>query len=376
MKKLTNIVFMGNAASPHVRHWSMLLSAMSIEYAMVTVHQGSLLQDKKVAYHFLWLKKLGRAGDYFSYILLGLLFRMRGWLGFEKTTLLHAHNTSGYGLAAWLSGLPYIVTTYGSEIFSAEEKSALYKFLLRRILAGAITVTATTDKMADALRSQFWVPADKIHVFSLGVSPVFFYDEGARRKLRAELGIDCDGLVWIYNRRITPLYNTLNVVRAFQEFSRERSQVFLMLLEGDSDKSYLDKVLAAVSGDKKIIFVPGFCEQAIVRAYLSASDFAFSVPDTDQMSSSILESIACGCRPVLLNNPAYADILDSGNAIIIESASKGSIHSAFVASEVMAGNPDEKGKRSEIAGISDGKFDSGFVGRKIKALYESVVNQL
>lgn len=361
------VVFLGNAASPHVRHWSVFLTRAGIPHAVAGIHAGNLLQGVPVRHHFRWLHRLGRAGDYLGYVLLGLLCRLR-YRGGRDGVLLHAHNTSGYGLAALLSGCPYIVTTYGSEIYAAAARGRLYRCLIGAVLRRALLVTASTARMHDELVRGFGLPEERIVTFSLGVDPLFFPDAAARARLRAAHGIGQEEPVWISNRRITPLYHTLELVRAFRRYRADGGRGRLILLEGSSDPAYLARVLAEAAAVPEVLFVPGFLAQDRLRSLLSAADFAISVPDTDQLSSSILESIACGCIPVLLDNPAYAPVLRTGQAVVVAAPTEAALYQAFQLSarRALAVPAERPGRLAELLGDD---FSSDGVCRKIAGLY-------
>lgn len=322
-------MFFANSGSPHVRHWAQILDKAGVAFSVCTVHSASLLGEKPISRHFELLARHSSFAKVLAYLLLGLRLRLRLSLGRPPSThLLHAHNTSGYGFAAWISGCPYIVTTYGSEIFEVERRGSLYRFFIRRILSKARLVTASSEEMADFLYRHLGVARERIKAFSMGVSPVFRQDEGARKAVRERLGIGLREVVFVYNRRIRPLYNTLEVIEAFRRLVQQNGSCRLILLEGDSDKNYVEVVLRNLPS--RIIFVPGFIQQEELVGYLCASDYVLSVPDTDQMSSSILEAMACGCTPVLLRNPAYTPVIKTGVSILIEEASVSGIYEGLL----------------------------------------------
>ena len=99
--------------------------------------------------------------------------RMRFARRYSRQTL-HAHCTSGNGLMARLSGRPYIVTTYGSEVFGARERGWLYAWMIRQVLTHAERITATSQQMADVLRQEYHIPEERIHLFSLGYDESIF----------------------------------------------------------------------------------------------------------------------------------------------------------------------------------------------------------
>lgn len=319
------ISYVANASSPHVRHWVEYLDELGLPYHIYSIHKNSFFPPEQVTTKFNGLLRFGALGSIVAYILLGLWLR----LFVPKALQLHAHNTSGYGLSAYLSGRKYLLTTYGSEIFSVPQKSIIYRFLIRRTLHAAEKITASSQHMQDTLTKHFSVPASRVMTFSLGVSSVFRVSTEKRSIVRQQLGISEQDTVWIYNRRITPLYRTLDVVEAFQQFARGRQSYRLLLLAGDFDAQYLAKVKSHIQGDNNIQLIDGFIDQAQLSGYLCAADVALSLPKSDQLSSSILEALSCGCLLILAKLSAYQSITDHFPCVVIDDVYVTSIQQAF-----------------------------------------------
>ncbi len=229
--------------------------------------------------------------------------------------ILHAHCTSGSGFTALRSRHPYIVTTYGSEVFGAAERGWMYRWMIKRVLRGASLVTATTPKMVSTLTEMFGVPAERIRMFSLGYDVSVFspVEDKQRRTLRRELDLPSTERVWVINRRSLSLYRTVEVVSGFLKFCQEHADGQLVVLSGDDDPTYsqqLRDVIAASHHKSRVHMVSKFLSAEGVAQWLRAADFAISVPKTDQLSTSILEAMACGAVPVLSDLEAYQQLHD------------------------------------------------------------------
>lgn len=364
------IALMANAYSPHVRHWRYALARNGIEPVLLTIHDGEPggRGNGEVRY-------LGWRGGWLPpalhYVLAGLW--VRWWMrASDKPAFVHAHNTSGYGLMAYVSGLPYVITTYGSEIFQAGARGRLYRAVIRRILHRAVQVTGTTEAMAQALQRDFSLPVERIRIFSLGLVGPFAYSAQARQQTRQELGLDDDSApLFFANRRVHPHYNTLELVRAFRSVWRQAPRGMLLLLEGDSDRAYLAAVEAEIGTCAGIRIVRGFIDQQSLSNYLCAADFIVSIPKSDQLSSSLLEAARCMTVPVLSDLPAYAELLrlpGCGKLAGFSEAAIADLLSRMMAMDADAVRAAKQGFADHCASV----YPTDIVDGHIRALYQDV----
>jgi hypothetical protein len=371
MKKID---FLGNPSSPHVRHWEMVLRANGMEPLVHGIAQhigeGVLVQRASSITPFC-TKNISIE---IAYVLAGLLLRIRKWTGSLTLEFFHAHNTSGYGLTAWLSGVPYGITTYGTEIFNASNRSILYRYLIKKVLQRSVFITSSSPKMTETLVNIFLVNRSKIYEIYLGISPVFQYSFQARLDFRKKLDIPTDAKVWIVNRRMHSIYQTLEVVRAFGTFcanhSHSHSHAHLILIEGDADPDYSKLVSKEAGMNNNIHIVRGFLNQEKLCDLLCAADFAISVPKSDQLSSSILEAMQCNVLPVLANLQSYKEVESVAITIDIDPNKLQSNILSMFAHTVNYTHEDLKfareSMRRKISEINN--FES--IGRMIHALYK------
>ncbi len=296
------INFLANPHSPHVRHWEELLNSGEYQACIHTVHHLNQTMIVNSPVKKILPSLFHRIPMPIKYLISGLLLRLT--LSKNQDTFFHAHNTSGYGLIAFLSGKPYILTTYGTEIFSASSRSKVYSILLGKILKKAVSISSASPSMTDYLVNYFGIERSKIHEFSLGVADSFCFSQEKRDKIRKELRL-VSSPIWIVNRRIRSQYHTLELIDAFSRFREKMNRGFLILLEGDSEPGYLEKVEQNCANNNSIHLIKGFLSQQEMSHYLSAADFSISVPETDQLSSSILEGASCGAIPLLTNLKSY-----------------------------------------------------------------------
>jgi glycosyltransferase involved in cell wall biosynthesis len=301
--------YLANASSVHVQRWLHLARSVRLPLEGTTVHdlpEGPL--------HGSWTQ-LGTTGGALGYLWAGVRFRRLS----PPNVVVHAHNASGYGLMALVSGRPYIVTVYGTEVYDAQRRGRLYFRVLATVLRRAVLVTCTTPAMEQHLRSVYDIDERRIRMFSMGISLAEFTAvQGRNDSVRRNLGIEPDALVITSNRRIRTHYRTQLLLQAFAIVRGKEARARLVLLEGDSDPAYVASVrgeVARLRMEDSVAIVPGFRTQSEIRSYLVASDLVVSIPISDQMSASILEALACNASLGLSKLPAYQELFQNGLAV-------------------------------------------------------------
>ena len=295
MKKIT---FLANKESVHVKRWIEVVGRAGYKLRIIDLSLPSILKV-------------------FKYVFLGLLVRFKKNLG-----IVHAHSALGYGLAAWISGKDYVVTVYGTEVFGSLD-SILKTNMLKNIFKKAKKISCTTKEMEDLLVENFFVDREKISMFSMGVSDVFFQmkeDEKTKKINR---------VTFFHNRRFHPHYNIEMLLDAFFEVKKKFPEARMKLASGDADHVYMDEIKRKYTGMRGVKYL-GKKSLAGMAEELSSSDFAISIPKSDQFSASILESMACGAIPVLASLQAYDRLKLVSKCIFIDSLSVGSLVKAMI----------------------------------------------
>jgi len=303
------LTFIANPYSMHVGIWVDAARACELEVQIETAEREGAESAVDTPVRYLVPRQVP-GPSILRYLWAGVAARFRRRHADE---ILHAHCSSGNGLVAWLSGHPYIVTTYGSEVLAAGERGWLYQWLLRRVLQGAQHVTATSPQMVEVLTDRFEIPAERIHLFDLGLDTRTFCPASAARReqRRAELGVAADEPVWVAVKRAVPMNRTLEMVQAFLQYADAYPAGHFVVLCGNADDEYVRRIKQRLDqshvGDR-VILVEDWLEADDVAGWLQIADFALSVPTWDQMSNAVLEGMACGAVPILARIGGYCSL--------------------------------------------------------------------
>lgn len=304
---LSSIRYMAHPHGLHVARWLKVLAHTQTQVIVETANPVPAFSNEFVSARPL-VPGFLKIPMPLRYFLGGILARFR-----RSTGLVHAHCASGNGFMAWLSGHPYIIVTYGSEIFEAKQRGSGYRWLLNKILHGAERIADCSPECTRVLREQFKIPAERIYSFHLGYDETNFrpLDGAKRSQLRRDADLPVDEPVWVVNRRTHPLYRTQEVVEGFLEFCQSNPRGRLVLLCGDHQPRYTDAICGRIQSNSqghRIRVVKKMLSPGEFAAWVQLSDFSISVPGTDNFSIAILESMGCGTVPILSDLDGYKEL--------------------------------------------------------------------
>jgi len=234
-----------------------------------------------------------------------MIRRWRPWL-------IHSHQADSVSWhtvrAARESGVPVVVTIWGSDVLATPQRSPLHRWMVRSTLLGAAG----------------WTGDARILLDSAGL----LVGRRARTKPQALILLGIDGLKsnppQIRERRILscrlhrPLYRIDLIIEAFASLPAELSD-WVLEVAGDGDETpRLTELAKALGVADRVEFV-GFLNQAQLQESYRRSAVFVSIPLSDGTSVSLLEAMASGCLPVLSDLPANREwVVDALNGRLVD----------------------------------------------------------
>jgi hypothetical protein len=315
-----NIVLLAPASSVHTRRWASALARAGHQIVVASWMPGPRLAgvDVRIA---------PAAGVRPARRLPLAAIWLRRLIADTRPDVVHVHSLGVHGLLslALPPGPARIVTPWGSELRAAHgspARSALARLALRR----ADLALPTSKAAAAEIMGRYAVSAARVRVLSWGVDETLISasDTISAAAVRSAYGIPEDATVALSVRSVSPTYRTCEIVAAFTQALVARPGLFLVVLTGHrpdpapartAQESYLRQVrkLARAAAPRVLIverpLMPG---QAF--ELMCASDFAVSVPNGDQRSSSVLEAGFAGCRLLLSDIAPYHEMIADGLA--------------------------------------------------------------
>lgn len=250
---------------------------------------------------------------------LGALPRLTRLIRDGKYDLVHTHlyRACVYGrLAARLAGVRTVVATEHSlgahQIEGRPLTTGARALYLGSERLGTETVAVSTT-VAHRLR-RWGVRRDRIHVVPNGIDvPRFAYDETARQKARAELGLHADAFVVGGVGRLSPGKRFDTLVRATAALPGAR-----LLLVGEGPERERLHALARELGAGDRVLLPGACEDPPptplagngpdLPSLLAAMDLFVSTSEDEAFGLAVVEALAAGLPVLHVTCPALTDL--------------------------------------------------------------------
>jgi glycosyltransferase involved in cell wall biosynthesis len=232
-----------------------------------------------------------------------------------RPDLVHAHCLDLSGWVAAAAGYhPLVVTVWGSDIMLHPDRSRLARRLAGWVLTKADAVTAPAQPLYERAVS-FAGSAERVHLIHWGVDCEVFRPEGETTALRVALDLPARAPVLFCPRALAPVYNIGTVLQALRRVLQARPDAYLLLVEFNARPDYRRKIDQWIQewglGDR-VRFLPQMDGQADMAALYRLATVTITLPLSDSLSLTVLESMACGTPAVVSDLPAYEDWIVDG----------------------------------------------------------------
>jgi len=222
---------------------------------------------------------LGKLG-YFTYVR-----KFKNLIGSIAPDILHAHWATSYGLmGAWSGYHPFVLSTWGSDVFDFPHRSFWHRKLLQYILGRADHLTATS-RMLTAETKLYLKNAKEVHTIPFGV------DISRFRPL--ERDPDAGVTVGIV-KRLEKKYGIDYLIRAFAHIAGDHPQSKLLIVGDGSEETSLKRLAEELNVRERIHFA-GYVDNDAVPEYLNRMDI-FVVPSvlsSETFGVAAVEAAAC-----------------------------------------------------------------------------------
>jgi glycosyltransferase involved in cell wall biosynthesis len=323
-------MILANANSPLLEKW-LQMDRFQFKIILVTVKSiGNFINKIQIE------RFNSKHSVIFSY--LKLLFSIRKLIKKHNPDIIISHYFLHNGVIATLSRFhPHFAVAYGTDVFNFPK--FLYPFI-KLVANNSDKILVSAQFTKQHLIEKFKVKENKIVRSSWGINTKIFNLNDQRSKdnylqFLKEFNISMDNKYILSPRVIRPEANQDVILYAFSEISKKNPNYRLIIIHYSSQKNtYYYEELIKIAKDlrinEKIIWLNRLVTPEEMSFFFSISELMFIIMDYDQLASTLLEGIACGCFPITSNLKPYQEVIENKkNGLIISQIKSDYIINAF-----------------------------------------------
>ena len=234
----------------------------------------------------------------------------------NKPDIIHAHwlLPQGFvtGLVHKITGVPFVVTTHGADIYGLQGKIATA--LKRYALKNAATVTVVSKDIQDTIKHAF---GEDIHtdIVPMGVDSTLFHPDTKNTQIREKYGIM--GSFLLYVGRLSEKKGVTYLLEAMPMVLKRVPDCKLLVVGTGEVRPELERQTSTLHLDKYVIFT-GAVPNNELPAYFASADIFIgpsvvaSGGDTEGFGLTFVEAAMSGCFVVATDVGGISDIIEDG----------------------------------------------------------------
>jgi glycosyltransferase involved in cell wall biosynthesis len=217
----------------------------------------------------------------------------------ESPDIVHAHGALSYGLLARLTGRPYVLTPWGSDLLVHARDSRALGLLARHVVShAALCLYDGGEHMEKRLRELGAIP-HRMGTFQFGVDVEMFVPARRSEDLRRELGAGPDGFLVISARNLAPIYDVATLVRAAPLVLRDVPTARFLIGSDGPERVNLERLAAELGVTDRLRFLGRMPPERLCRHFASADAYVSTSLSDAGIASSTAEAMACGVPAVV-----------------------------------------------------------------------------
>ena len=296
------VLILADSSSSHTLKWVHSLSEQGLEVFLFSMYSNvepgiqRLVDDERIQ---LSLGEEGYTGSILDSKFLRRCLALRKLISSYKPDILHAHYASSYGLlGATTFFRPYLISVWGSDIFSFPRKSWVFKQILKFNLASSNMVYSSSEVMAKETGKYC---SKSIEVIPFGVDSEFLIP--VNRLGRSILTI---GTI----KRLEHIYGIDTLIHAFAICVNSNPEVNMRLaITGDGRLKNDLIILAKGHGIEHLCEFTGSVAHAEIKRHLDELDIFVALSREESFGVAIIEAQSCGLPVVVSNAPGPKEIV-------------------------------------------------------------------
>lgn len=282
-----------------------------------------------------------------------------------KPDIVHSHYATSYGLLGALTGFhPYIISAWGTDVYSFPNKSFFHQLIFKYNLSKSDSILSTSKAMRDELTKY---TSRKIIVTPFGININKFKPEIVKSIFSKD-----DFVIGII-KTLEKNYGIEFLIKAFKKVKNNSplKSLKLMITGKGSQELFLKNLVSDLKIVEDVVFT-GYIEPDLVPDYLNMLDVTVFPSIEESFGVAVLEASACA-RPVIVTNVGgLPEVVENGKTgFIIEKENSDAIALAL---EKFISNPElkfELGINGRQKVIQEYNWDDSI--KQMISVYEQII---
>lgn len=229
-----------------------------------------------------------------------------------RPDVVHGFEALAFGYAtAACNRFPTVLTPWGNDIFEWPKQSAFARHLVKKALRNVGAISTNAPGLEEFLQAEYGVDPSRVDCFSWGADLGVFQPctEEEARAFGKRFNIPETARVVLSPRRMKPYWGIEIIAEAVPEIVRRLGQkVMVVFLRASGDLAFeaqLKEQLESSGYGGNVRFIQEKLTPGDMAAAFTRAEVFVSIPQTDLLSSTLIEGMACGCVPVVADLPLY-----------------------------------------------------------------------
>lgn len=226
--------------------------------------------------------------------------------------IVHLHAQHHYSPAIFLSGFPFILTSWGTEVLKLPNTNPI-RMYLAKVTASKASMVTVDAKCLKEIWTRIGIPENKIEVIPFGVNTERFNPNVDGCAVRKKLHLGEENVVVMSARPFYEEghYNISCLIRAIPLVLAKQRNVKFVIKGSGPLENLLKNLVERLNVSNNVRFV-GIVPRNEVPQYVSSADIYVSTCLVDSTSVSLLEAMACGLAPIVTDIPGNREWIKDG----------------------------------------------------------------
>ena len=223
--------------------------------------------------------------------------------------VIHAGPVQRVAFLAALNGFhPLVTMSWGFDMVQDAGRNLFWKWITRYVLKKSDWLVADCFTVKH-IAAKFGFDTKRSTIFPWGVDTALFTPD-FRDMARKAVGYENAFLI-IHTRSWEPRYGVDIALQGFKKAVEANGDIHMLMLGGGSQSDQIHAFVKKNGLSQNVHFI-GYCPNDELVRYYRAGDVYLSASHVDGSSVALLESMACGCVPLVSDIPSNLEWVKNG----------------------------------------------------------------